>query len=85
MNPEREIELKAAWLNGDLQARQRLVDAGRAILAERGDGFLAVHRACSYLADRFQNAKLEFLLAIVDAEWPPPWLRRCRKEAKRCG
>jgi hypothetical protein len=85
MNPEREIELKAAWINGDMEARQRLVDAGRAILAERGDGFLTVHRACGHLANRFRDAKLELALAIVDAEWPPRWLRRSMKEAKRCG
>jgi hypothetical protein len=75
ITPERDIELKAAWINGDLEARQQLVDAGRAILAGRGDGFLTVHRACGYLANRFQDAKLELSLAIVDAEWPPQWLR----------
>lgn len=70
-----EITRAAAWIAGNLEARQLFVDAGEELLRQRphAPGFLIVSRACWHLADQWEELVLGFNLAMVDLEWPPAW------------
>jgi hypothetical protein len=69
---ELELDRKGAWIQGNLAARQLLVDAQWQLIRERDTArqWARVNRAFDYLTEAFDEMMFELRLLLVDLEWP---------------